>query len=298
MSGCGAISVQKSNNLIVTSLYPIYVFTLNIVDGVEGVELKCMAEQNTGCLHDYTLTAGDAKLLSDCSVFVVNGAGMEGFLEDIESLSEDAQIIDSSEGVALICAHHDESDEHAEGEHHHAHAENSHIWMSVGNAIIQVENICNGLCGAFPEYEAEFRENTAEYLGRLKALQKEIAAAGNSLAGKSFISFHDAYVYLARDLGFNILTTVESDEGEEPSAKALAHLSDEIKLSDVAALVVEESYTGSAAAILSNETNVKICVLNPVLKGAKDKGAYEAIMRENIKRVKMAVEDTATTQGR
>ena len=127
MSGCGAISVQKSNNLIVTSLYPIYVFTLNIVDGVEGVELKCMAEQNTGCLHDYTLTAGDAKLLSDCSVFVVNGAGMEGFLEDVESLSEDARIIDSSEGVALICAHHDESDEHAEGEHHHAHAENSHI---------------------------------------------------------------------------------------------------------------------------------------------------------------------------
>lgn len=297
MSGCGAVSTQKNNNLIVTSLYPIYVFTLNIVDGVDEVDVKCMAEQNMGCLHDYSLTAGDAKLISDCRVFVINGAGMEGFLEDIKSLSQETQVIDSSEGIPLICAHHTEGDEHTEAEHDHAHAENSHIWMSVGNAIIQVENICNGLCKAFPGYEKEFRENTAEYIGRLKALQKEIWTAGKSLAGKNFISFHDAYVYLAKDLGFNILTTVESDEGGEPSAKMLAHLSDEIKTKDVAALVVEENYTGSAAAILSNEANIKICVLNPVLKGAKEKGAYEAIMRENIIRVEKAVENTDSTKG-
>jgi zinc transport system substrate-binding protein len=298
MSGCGAVKVQNSKNLIVTSLYPIYIFALNVADGVACVEVRCMAEQNTGCLHDYSLTAGDTKLISDCDVFVINGAGMEGFLEDIEGLSQGTRIIDSSEGIPLICAHHTEEEEHEGNGHNHAHVENSHIWMSVENAIIQVENICNGLCEAFPEYESEFRGNTNEYVARLKALQKEIFIAGKGLEGKSFISFHDAYVYLARDLGFNILTTVESNEGGEPSAKKLAHLSDEIRQSDVVALVVEENYTGSAATILAAETNVKICVLNPVLRGEKDKGAYEAIMRENINRVEKAVENAALTQGR
>jgi zinc transport system substrate-binding protein len=223
---------------------------------------------------------------------------MEGFLHDVESLSEGTKIIDSSEGIELICAHDHEGEEHSGEEHGHSHAENSHIWMSVANAVVQVENICNGLCESFPEYESVFRENTREYIVRLNALQKEIQIAGESLAGKSFISFHDAYVYLARDLGFNILTTVESNEGGEPSAKKLAHLSDEIRQSDVVALVVEENYTGSAATILAAETNVKICVLNPVLRGEKDKGAYEAIMRENINRVEKAVENAALTQGR
>lgn len=282
LSGCGVAKKQNDSKLIATSIYPVYIFTLNITDGIEDVQVKCMAEQNMGCLHDYSLTAGDAKLISDCNAFVINGAGMEGFLHDVESLSEGTKIIDSSEGVELICAHDHEDEGHSGEEHVHSHAENSHIWMSVTNAIIQVENICNGLCESFPEYESIFRENTREYIVRLNALQNDISVAGKSLAGKSFISFHDAYAYLAKDLGFNILTTVETDEGGEPSAKKLSHLSDEIRENHVSALIVETDYTGSAAEILSDETDVKICTLNPVLRGEKDKNAYENLMRENI----------------
>jgi zinc transport system substrate-binding protein len=273
---------QNGSKIIATSIYPVYIFTLNITDGIDDIQVKCMAEQNMGCLHDYSLTAGDAKLISDCRAFVVNGAGMEGFLHDLESLSDEAKIIDSSEGVELICAHGHEGEHHSEEEHGHSHAENSHIWMSVANAVIQVGNICNGLCESFPEYEDVFRENTREYIIRLNALQKDISVAGESLSGKSFISFHDAYAYLAEDLGFNILTTLETDEGGEPSAKKLSHLSDEIKENDVSALIVETNYTGSAAQILSEETDVAICTLNPVLRGEKNKNSYEKLMRENI----------------
>ncbi len=281
LCGCGVAKNHNNSKLIATSIYPVYIFTLNITDGIEDIQVKCIAEQNMGCLHDYSLTAGDAKLISDCTAFVINGAGMEGFLHDLESLSQETKIIDSSEGVALICVHDHEGEAHG-----HSHAENSHIWMSVANAVIQVENICNGLCESFPEYESILRENTREYIIRLNALQKEFSVAGESLAGKSFISFHDAYAYLAKDLGFNILTTVETDEGGEPSAKSLAHLSDEIRENNVSALIVETSYTGSAAQILSEETDIKLCELNPVLRGERDKSAYEDIMRENIYRVK------------
>ena len=48
-----------------------------------------MAEQNIGCLHDYTLTSKDVRLLNDAAVLVINGAGMESFVEDAYKNVED-----------------------------------------------------------------------------------------------------------------------------------------------------------------------------------------------------------------
>lgn len=47
---------------VVTSFYPMYIATLNIVDGVNGVRLENLSEPQTGCLHDFQLTPEDMKL--------------------------------------------------------------------------------------------------------------------------------------------------------------------------------------------------------------------------------------------
>lgn len=282
LSGCAAVKKEDNKKLIAVSFYPVYVFTLNITDGIEALKVECMAEQNTGCLHDYTLTAEDARLISDCSAFVINGAGMEEFLDDVHELSEKAVLVDSSNGIELICPH--EEEEHHE--HDHAHSENSHIWMSVSNAILQVENICQGLSAAFPEYEEELRANASEYIKRLNVLQKEMAQAGASLEGCRVITFHDAYAYLAQELGFEIFETIETHEGGEPSARRLAQLADEIKLNNIKVLITEPEYSGSAADVLAQETGAQVYVLNPVLKGEKIKTAYEDVMRNNLEILK------------
>ena len=62
---------------VVTSFYPMYIATLNIVDGVNGVRLENLSEPQTGCLHDFQLTPEDMKLLSTADVFVINGGGIE-----------------------------------------------------------------------------------------------------------------------------------------------------------------------------------------------------------------------------
>lgn len=68
---------------VVTSFYPMYIATLNIVDGVEGVRLENLSEPQTGCLHDFQLTPEDMKLLSTADVFVINGGGIESFMSDV-----------------------------------------------------------------------------------------------------------------------------------------------------------------------------------------------------------------------
>ena len=203
MSGCTAKTTKKEN-VIAVSFYPVYILTLNITDGIDGLIVECMAEQNTGCLHDYTVTAGDARLLSDCRVFVINGAGMESFVEDLYETADDLNIVDSSVGATLICSHSHEGEEHHAHAHEHSHSENSHIWMSADNAIVQVENICNGLSEEFPQYEKQFRKNADEYVARLNSLKNEIAQVKKLLAGESVITFHDAYEYFFADLGIEL----------------------------------------------------------------------------------------------
>ena len=290
LSGCG-VGTERENpqKTVAASFYPVYIFTANLLDGIDGVKVECMARQTVGCLHDYNLLAGDVRLLSDADAFVINGAGMEQFIDDVYKNVDGLKVIDSSAGIELLCGEceHEDEDEH---EHEgHNHENNAHIWLSVKNAVMQVKNIAGGLVEVFPEYEKQINLNCENYVARLNALYDELAESAASLAGETVITFHEAYVYMAEELGLEILDSIESDEGGEPSAKELAELSDEIKEHGVKALFTEPQYNGTAADILAAETGAGVFVLNPVVSGGSELTAYEDIMRQNIETIKKAV---------
>lgn len=298
--GCVGVGndVEKTEKItIATSFYPVYIFTLNIVDGIDAFEVKCMAEQNIGCLHDYTLTSKDVRLLNDAAVLVINGAGMESFVEDAYKNVEDLSVIDSSTGIELLCGENEHGDNgsshNADNEnshnHSHNHTDNSHIWLSVENAKKQAENIKNGLSEQFPEYRYLFFENYEAYIKRLEALEETQKEYSSAITDKKVITFHKAYDYLAMDLGFQVVACVESDEGGEPSARKLAELTKHIKEDEICALFIEPQYTGSAAEILKNETGINLYVINPVTSGEASLTAYEDIMKENYELILKAV---------
>ena len=133
LSGCSGITPENRNDKITVaaSFYPVYIFTLNLLNEIDEVDVQCMAEQSVGCLHDYTLTAKDAKLLSDARVLVINGGGMESFLDDAPRSVGSFNVIDSSVGIVSVC--HDDHHEHEDHPH-----ENSHIWLSPDKAKKQI----------------------------------------------------------------------------------------------------------------------------------------------------------------
>ena len=290
LSGCNIADANDNNkNVIVTSFYPIYVFTLNLVDGIDDIEVCRMAENNTGCLHDYTLTARDAKTLNDADVLVINGAGMELFVEDLYKTVEKLSVVDSSIGIELICNEGHDHEEDSHEEHDHDHSVNSHIWLSVENAKKQVLNIKEGLVKVFPQYEKQISSNCEEYLQRLDALDKQLKDAYPIPKGAEVVTFHRAYDYMARDIGLVIVDCIESDDGNEPSPKKLAHLCDEMREQNIKALFTEPDYSGSAADIVASEIGAEVYVLNPVLNGEAKLTAYEEIMLENYKIIYEAV---------
>ena len=109
--------INKEEFLLVTSFYPMYVLAENLTVGVDGIEVSNLTENQTGCLHDYQLTAADMKKLEHADVFIINGAGMEVFLDSIQKTYPELSIIDTSEGITLLEA----------VEHDHSHDESKNL---------------------------------------------------------------------------------------------------------------------------------------------------------------------------
>ena len=186
-TGCAA--QKDGQTTIVTSFYPMYVLTLNVTDGVDGVTVQNMAEQNVGCLHDYQLQTRDMVTLEGADALVINGGGMEQFMDKVISLRADLPVIDAGEGIEMFPSD-EEHDHDAHGHDDHDELYNAHVWLDPNRAMIQVQNIAAGLAEADPEHAEAYQKNAESYIARLTALNAELAEQLAPFAGAEIITFH------------------------------------------------------------------------------------------------------------
>ncbi len=276
--GCAAQQAQGEMRIL-TTFYPMYVFTLNIVDGMQGVTVQNMADQSVGCLHDYQLQTRDMVALEDADVLVINGGGMEQFMDKVITLRSDLPVIDASEGIPML-----ETDGH---EHEHEAGEteayNAHVWLDPQLAAMQVERIGEGLAAADPSRAEAYRTAAADYAARLRALGEELAQTLAPVKGEKIITFHEAFPYFARAFGIEIAGVIEHEPGEEPSTREIAETCDLVTSLNIQALFVEPQYPQKAAESLARETGAQIYTLDPVVSGDSSKESYETLMRENAR---------------
>lgn len=76
--------------------YPIYIETLNVTKGIDGVVVENMTKPQTGCLHDYQMTPADTEKLENADVFIANGAGMESFLQDVIDNQKNFKVVEAA----------------------------------------------------------------------------------------------------------------------------------------------------------------------------------------------------------
>ncbi|WP_029545588.1 metal ABC transporter substrate-binding protein [Selenomonas sp. AB3002] len=283
-AGCGGQEAQKGSKdgefVIVTSFYPMYIDVLNITDGVEGVKVVNMTKPQTGCLHDYQLTTEDLKTLESADAFVVNGGGMESFLDKVTSQQKNLKIIDASKSDKINFLK--DGDE-----------ENPHVWLSVTYAIEQVKAITSQLCEADPAHEKQYRDNAMAYVEKLMNLREEMHGELDNLPNKDIVTFHEAFPYLAKEFRLNIVSVVEREPGTEPSPKELEELIAQVKALPVKVLFAEPQYSPVAAETIARETGAKLYQLDPVVTGEakpEAKDAYLNTMRENMKVLKEALQ--------
>lgn len=284
LGGCMPTAGSAQETVIVTSFYPMYVFTLNVAKEVPGVTVVNMADQSVGCLHDYQLQTRDMVALEEADALVINGGGMEQFMDKVISMRADLPVIDASAGIEMLCG---EEHDHDHGEHAHedAHEEilNAHVWLDPGLAIAQVKNIADGLAAADSANAQAYQANAAAYIEKLEALHDEIAQQLSPLAGSEIITFHEAFTYFARAYDLHVAGVISQDSGEEPSTREIAETCDLVLELGVKALFIEPQYPTKSADTIARETGAKVFTLDPVVSGNGGMDSYESIMRENAR---------------
>ena len=287
--GCTENQNKDINQLnIVTSFYPMYIATSNIVDGIENVKLTNMTNTEVGCLHDYQLTTKDMNELERADVFIINGGGMESFLDKTINAYPELNIVNASDGI--LEAHNEE--EHAEGkheEHGHHHGENAHIWVSISMYIEQVKNIADALGKLDSSNSGKYLANANAYIKKLEELRVEMHSELGVLRKRNIATFHEAFEFFAEEFQLNVVAVIEREPGTNPSAGELAKIIDEVKDTKAGAIFVEPQYEASTANVIARETKIPVYMLDPIVTGELEKDAYEKIMQKNLEVLKEAL---------
>lgn len=296
---------------VVTSFYPMYIATLNIVDGVKGVRLENLSEPQTGCLHDFQLTPEDMKLLSTADVFVINGGGIESFMSDVAKAYPKLDVVEACEDVALLSDdesdsdhdhdhdadaesdsdhdHDHEADAESDSSHDHDHGdENAHAWMSVPRYRTMVKTIASHLAQKDEAHAEEYYANAEKYDAKLAKLEKEQDSLKSLTDGQNIVIFHEAYAYVADDFSMNACYLLDLDEERSVSAGEIKQVISTIKDDGVSVILAEELYGKSMGDTVSRETDVHVVYIDPLNRGEYDKDSYLDGMEQNIELIKDA----------
>ena len=271
LGGCALAG--SAGKTFVTSFYPMYVFAQNVTAGVPGVQVVNLAGENAGCLHDYQLQTRDMVTLEKADALIINGGGMEQFMDKVIAQRPQMPVIDAGRGIEMLCSG---------GEHDHEHVLlNAHVWMDPSLAQLQVQNIADGLAAADPENGQHYQDNAAAYIARLEALDAEIAAMLAPFAGREIITFHESFTYFAAAYDLTVAAVIAGNSGEEPGTREIARVCDLVEEKEIGVLFVEPQYPAKSAGTIARETGAQVMTLNPVVSGDGSPESYEMLMREN-----------------
>ena len=296
LAGCAPAPAEDGKAHILCTTYPVYLFTTAVTQGVDEVEVELLVNQQTSCLHDYTLTVEDMRAIERADVIVMNGAGLEDFMADALAQS-DAAVIDCSAGLDLLPAlghqHHEGEDEHED---------DPHIWMDPRRAAGMMSFISDQLSELYPAYEHSFWFNDVSAYDRLGGLRQDIDVAEyqvfvvtgqlslEPLRTTQLITFHDGFQYFADAFGLTILKSIEEEEGSEASAKELEEIIELVREYDVPAIFVEKNGSRRSADVIARETGCKVYELDMIMSGDGEGIApYILAMQQNLSTIEEAL---------
>lgn len=294
--------IGKQGTNVLCTIYPVWIFTANVVGDIEGVNLELLLPADASP-HGKGLRPKDMEKIARADIIIFNGYDVEFEMQIEDAIRREnpkAVKIIASEGVKpLFYQNEPEYDEHGDehGEHHHEHeghehkpgSRDPHTWVSPKQAIILVSNIRDGLIKADEKNAEKYRENAEVFIKKLETLVKEFDEASKDFNKRDIVTGHMAFAYLARDFNLNITGVIEIIPQQEPSASELIKMAEKIKAKPAAAIFVEPLVRKSIAETLSEATGIPVRILDPCGVGKMDRDEYINKMRKNIEELKDAL---------
>ena len=294
---------QKPNSddgefTVVCSIFPQYDFCRIITGGEDEVILL---QENGVDMHSYEPTSRDILTVARADMLIYTGGESDTWVEGMLRSAENEKIITASlfDYASLLNADELEA-EHGHGHSHdHDHEDgeacdeyDEHVWTSPKNAIKIVLGLCEALCAANPSAAERYRENTSEYIEKLKALDEKYEDLFKS-SPTLIVADRFPFLYLAHDYGVNYHAAFSGCSSETgASFEAVISLIDAVNESGVGVVFDTDNSGSDVAKIVAEECKVQLKTLyscQSVTHRELESGAsYIYFMEKNLETLREA----------
>ena len=245
---CGCVSQKDASSSqihVVTTIAPLKEF----IESVGGDKVQIIVMVPPGAEpHTFEPTPSQLKELANADLYVMNGAGLEFWMDRLIQGNRKMVVLDSSKGIDLIQESKGEMD--------------PHTWLSLRNAAVQVENIYAGLIEVDPANKDYYLKNKEGYLQKLQSLDAELNRSFAQKDRKIFIVHHPAWTYFARDYNLDQMPLMENDK--EPGPKYLGEVIDLARKNNITTIFVEPEFNPKSAEAIAREINASMVDLDPL----------------------------------
>ena len=252
-AACGSAGATASGSsgklVVVTSVAPLTSIVSNI--GGDRIELHGIVPEGVNS-HTFEPAPKVAELLSTADLVFVNGLKLEDPTAELAHTNAKK----GSETVALGTRSLPESDyiydfsfPRKEGK------PNPHLWTDPLFAIRYADEAAAALSAHDPADKAYFEANRVAFDAKATALSDALKTAQATIPGgkKELLTYHDAYAYFGRDYGWKIIGAVQPSNFEDPTAKEVVSLIQQIRQEQVPVIFGSEVFPSKILAQIAKE---------------------------------------------
>ncbi len=286
----GFIGVALAIILIVfglqkTSLFddrPVIAVTIpplaDIATQLFGDQIKIVQVVPNGASpHTYQITPKQAAQMSQAVLVFAVGYGLDEWaLQGIEDTR--IQLIDDAISLREYQEEEEDGDAH-EGV-------DPHYWLSYINAQQIINTITERtLAEVEVENKEEIRLKAKLLMDKFaQARQEKIDLIRSSEAPVNIITFHDAFAYLADDIGFTVVDHIQPFAGQEPTPQELAKLQQVVAEHEITMLFTEPQLASQTVSSLLQDMGLELRILDP-LGGVEGRATYLEMLEYNVREI-------------
>jgi ABC-type Zn uptake system ZnuABC Zn-binding protein ZnuA len=249
--------------------------------------------------HTYQPTPQDLIKVTNADLILVNGVGLESFLDRLLENAGEDKVVSVSDGLTLrqLQTSHPEAEGQSEGKAEHPETGfDPHVWFDPHNIKVWVDNIEREMSARSPDNAGAFAANAQAYQAELDALDAWIdkQVASIPLENRNLVTDHQNLGYFADRYGFEQVGAVipSFSAAAEPSAEELAALEKTIQSLGVPAIFIGTTVSANLAQRVAADTGARLVPLYTDSLTAPDGEAdsYLELMRYDVQAIVEALQ--------
>jgi ABC-type Zn uptake system ZnuABC Zn-binding protein ZnuA len=136
---------------------------------------------------------------------------------------------------------------------------NPHLWTNPPMGRDYAEVVRDSLVAADPANAATYEANFTAFAAKIDALDAAMTEATATLPAeqRQLLTYHDAYAYFAKHYGWTVIGAIQPSSFDEPSAKDVAALIEQVRSTGVQAIFGSEVFPSTVLEQIGAETGVR-----------------------------------------